>query len=90
MKDCMNCGRTLSYEEGSPCSKCRRYGADNDPTQWIPAPVLWGDKIRSMNDEELGQFLVSFSVSVDFPYSSARSAMLRGEIVQWLKQEVKL
>ena len=89
MKDCMNCGN-LSYEERSPCRKCRRYGSDNDPTQWVPIVSTWGYRIRSMNDEELGQFLVSFSVSVDYPYSSARSAMLRGEIVQWLKQEVKL
>lgn len=89
MQDCMNCGRTLSYDEGSLCRKCRRYGAENDPSQWIPIVTSWGDKIRGMNDEELGQFLVSFSMSVDYPYDSARSAMLRGEIVDWLKQGVK-
>ena len=47
------------------------------------------DKIRAMNDEDLATWLIRFCISIGEPSGTARSAMLRGELADWLKREGK-
>ena len=57
MNSCKNCGR--NYDDPI-CLICRRYGADNDPTEWIPRIVTHADHLRSLPDEELADELLDW------------------------------
>lgn len=45
------------------------------------------DRIRSMTDTELEEWLTAFVCSNVAPYATARGAAKKGRLLEWLKQE---
>lgn len=45
------------------------------------------DRIRSMLDEELADWLTNYVCSNVAPYANARGATYNGKLIDWLKQE---
>lgn len=49
-----------------------------------------GDRIRSMSDEELAEFVIGVLCYIKLPYMEVREKALRdNELIDWLKQEEK-
>ena len=63
------------------CSVYKRYKPE-------PKPITKADRIRAMTDEELALFITGVMISTSAKYCDVRSAVMRGEIESWLKQEV--
>ena len=80
MKGCKNCPAyakcTVTYR-GSACAALRgTYGLDSDPEI-----ITNADRIRAMNDEELGIFLYRY-----FWGRQANMPIARHRMVDWLQQ----
>ena len=56
VKSCETCAYIGKSENDYPCNKCTRNASD----KW--KPMTNADKIRSMSDEELAEFLEQFEV----------------------------
>lgn len=58
IKECDNCKHAMTDTESFPCNRCKRNAVD----KWEPMPKKNNaDKIRSMSDEELAEFLEDVS-----------------------------
>ena len=54
IKECDNCKYVMTDTESFPCNRCKRNAVD----KWEPIPKQTNaDRIRSMTDEELAEFL---------------------------------
>ena len=54
-----------------------------------PKPITNADRIRAMTDEELEVWLVNLCCATVGDAASARVQILRGNLLEWLKQESK-
>ena len=53
-------------------------------------PMTNADRIRSMSDEELAEFVIGVLCYTKLPYMEIREKALRdNELIDWLEQEVK-
>lgn len=89
--NCNNCKYGLS-EDYTVCMECRR------GSKYKEKPILWGDKIRSMSDEELAEFLEQFEVCTHCKYFYNKHCNFENPCVhefamamayEWLKSEAK-
>ena len=54
IKECDNCKYVMTDTESFPCNRCTRNSVD----KWEPIPKQTNaDRIRSMDDEELAEFI---------------------------------
>ena len=71
MSKCDECGITPAYEGGVFCTNCK--------------PQTNADRIRSMTDEELANFLIDVASRGGI---QTESGIARWTLIDWLKQEV--
>lgn len=54
----------------------------------VPKPKTNADRIRSMTDEELAEFMIGVLCYTKLPYIEVRKKVLRdNELLDWLKEE---
>lgn len=75
--NCNNCKYGLS-EDYTVCMECRR------GSKYKEKPILWGDKIRVMSDEELAEWILKHDT---ITYCHGR--LNTEQLLEWLKSEVK-
>ena len=81
--NCNKCRYGLS-EDYTVCMECRR------GSKYEEKSISWGDKIRSMNDEELAEFLEC--VETAGYHDESITPMENGhsmDMLKWLKSEAK-
>lgn len=74
------------------CINCNSYFAKEDifgsGEETAPKPVTNADRIRSMTDEELAEFMIGVLCYTKLPYMEVREKALRdNELLDWLKEE---
>lgn len=83
VKCCITCSRN-----GATCGVWHHCGKDCEGYE--PRIKTWGDKIRSMNDEELAEFLEKVETYAYNDRSIAEDEQYHVmDMLQWLKSEVK-
>jgi len=55
----------------------------------IPDIASEGDRIRAMSDEELSNLIAGIMFSTVHPYAEMRKKLLRGEFLDWLREETR-
>lgn len=97
LKRCSDCANgAWTGEERTPpevCTICR-FKSDGEPSEWKPKVFTNADRIRSMSDEELMQFLfneVSNNMICSFCVPTMRTKCkcdghCKNGILEWLKQ----
>lgn len=89
MLNCSNC----KHQGKQICTVCCAYQG-GIPDKWEPRPITYGDKIRSMTDEELAKYLLNRDLGVvgqisklyTFIYKVDRESCL-ANILDWLRKE---
>lgn len=77
----------LTYKVDVPTEKWRFTKSINILTGEVYYPSN-ADRIRSMTDEELAEFVIGVLCYTKLPYMEVREKALRGnELLDWLKQE---
>ena len=74
---CGSSAGTCDFAEGSDCDKFNQ--------QVLSQPPTYGDRIRSMSDEELGIFLAEWA---EKPWAWKKDG--EGECLYWLKQPAEV
>lgn len=78
VRECSNCKHKSKGEDEAPCNRCERNASD-----------MWemesnADRIRSMSDEELADWIVSHDDATE-----RNGRLERRGIVQWLKSSIR-
>ena len=80
------------------CDSCEKYPCDDNAIKLMkycpvyspkPKPQTNADRIRSMTDEELEQWLTAFVCSNVAPHATARGAAKKGRLIEWLREEAR-
>jgi len=77
------------------CKKCKSLGCaargkleGPGVTCYGYMPITNGDRLRSMTNKELSEFILGVMVSMASPYRDVRTCALTDKIDEWLEQEV--
>ena len=81
MNDCNNCKHKDCWEYADPCDSCTNI--TGEPTNW--EPQTRADRVRTMTDEELAEFLAEYRCAHKAPH--CMEANCAPCWLDWLRQE---
>lgn len=86
IKECDNCKHVMTDMESFPCNRCKRNTVD----KWEPMPKKTNaDKIRSMSDEELAEYLYKMALaSLTIVEVDSREIAIP-KLLNWLQSEAE-
>ena len=82
-KTCLNCG---NYHNNDLCDSCH-YTKSSTPSHWI-STNRWYDKIKTMNMDEMSEFLSRFSLYANAKRSE-ESSFTSNDVKVWLASEAE-
>lgn len=92
MKSCVTCVFALDYEFSPACERCFRHSNWTAKPNAQPKPATNADRIRSMTDEELKDFLYSYAFC-EMCKEGCGECSYKGDcerrLADWLKQPYK-
>lgn len=87
------CSKCKNYDisiSDEPCRECQKAFRRGEGKPNFIASITNADRIRSMTDEGLAEFMIGILCYTKLPYMEVREKALRdNELLDWLREEVE-